>query len=690
MPKDSMFNILDGVYNTYKKIFPNGTISQFETYVKRNFPNQVKYLSNFKNKATDYVTGTIEDLVDTSKQVQQKANQYKEAIDNTANQAKQQINKTIPKSINKAFVKEGLTSTISKPTNLPNKVANITKAAGGKFVPILATGLDAMQTVSNWNSPNTNLASRALDIAGTGLTGLSALGMASGVGFVPGAIGMLGGMGLHNAADTIRNRNNRPDLITNSIKDLTPEERKQYSQYLNNQQQQLQDQIEQTQDAINWYNAVDDRLSSNQFSSLPNIETLNMRVPASPSTNVNIPGNINRPITNLTPVNLPPVSANNNQPIIRGVTNQMNNNQFNNSQQTFNNDMANLVNNIQALSSYASGVQQGNQLPDLGISPEELKAYSNILEQYGRNVSNAKKDIDIYRNALNNTNKMQTVGTILNGLGRAMSGLFPGQTTDSMVPGFGYITGRQYQGTNLANIGQPLVDVSNQQLKNFETNLKLNQALREQQQNEAQQIANTITAARVSNLTGLPMNIVSRMEPADYMNYISPIQTAQNEIQTAALKGVSNLIQDQQQQVADYNKALALQELINQGDVNVANINQTGGYNKELLSQTGQNQRAQLDALVKTEVAKLNNDTKVLLTRMTGLNQLELERLRQQDPNAYLRAIGPVLMAATYMAGTPASQVAGDYTYNLLQGLTNQNQSQQTNKIKNYWDQFNR
>lgn len=668
------FNIIDTLFNQYRQRFPEATMDNFLTYIQRNYPKQYKWAQQFVDNARDYTTGTIDDLKELEKQtktnVQQQANQIKNNISNKTAKA-QQI-------LENALQKEGLKKAAQATPKTSSTAKNILKGGGRVLGPAVAAAIDVPQTIANAKAPGADLKSVGADILGNLYTVGSIPAMALGV--APGVSLMAGGLGWHNVGQQIRDYNvGQQNLNINPVKQLTPEEQQRYNQYVltgaNKLQNQLQNQLQQTQEAIDFYNNFDERMSPGNYSPSPTIQELNMRLPEAPRTNVNTSGNINRPVSNLTPINEAPISANNNQPILRGQGNNLMSNQQPIQFQPTNNDMANLMNNIQMLSSYTRGVQQGNQLPDLGVTNEELQAYSNALEQYGKSVANARADVEAYRKAMQRNVKAQGIAGMLDAAGNIVDALTPMQNmyTFNMAGNF---VGAPAPTRDSINLGDTLRDVSNRQLENIRNELAINEQLRKTEQDRATAFADLLTAARLSNQTGLPLNVARQMTPENYLNYIKPAQEAQNKAQEIALQGVQDLITGRQQQVADYNEALDTQALENQGL-----------YQREALGQLGQNQRAQLNALVATEVANLNNDTKLKLMQMTGMNQQQLERLRQSDPNAYLRAIGPVLMASAYFTG-PAAQAGQSATYQILQNLINPNGVQQP-AAQSYWAQFN-
>ena len=590
----------------------------------------------------------------------------------------QQISTKAEQKLQQALTKEGLKKTATATPKVTSTAKNILKGVGRVLGPTVAAAIDVPQTIANAKAPGADWKSIGADILGNLYTIGSIPAMALGV--APGVSLMAGGLGLHNVGQQIRDYNvGQQNLNINPVKQLTPEEQQQYNQYVLTGANQLQNQL---QNQLHF----DERMSPGNYSPSPNIQELNMSLPEAPRTGVNTSGNINRPIYNLTPINEAPVSANNNQPILRGQGNNLMSNQQPIQFQPTNNDMANLMNNIQMLSSYTRGVQQGNQLPNLGVTNEELQAYSNALEQYGKSVANARADVEAYRKAMQRNVRAQGVAGMLDAAGNIIDALTPMQNmyTFNMAGNF---VGAPAPTRNNVNLGNTLREVSNRQLENIRNELAINEQLRKTEQDRATAFADLLTAARLSNQTGLPLNVARQITPEDYLNYIKPVQEAQNRAQELALEGVQDLITGRQQQAADYARALDTQALQNRGQLAEQQLSQLGQYQRELLNQQGQNQRAQLNALVTTEVANLNNDTKLKLMQMTGMNQQQLERLRQSDPNAYLRAIGPVLMASAYFTG-PAAQAGQSATYQILQNLNNPNRVQQP-AAQSYWAQFN-
>ena len=347
-----------------------------------------------------------------------------------------------------------------------------------------------------------------------------------------------------------------------------------------------------------------------------------------------------------------------------------------------NQQMANLLNNIQMISEYAKGAQQGNRLPDLGVSNEELDAYSKALEQFGRNIAGARKDLQTYQEAIGNVSRANALAPVLNAVGSAAI-----NALDTRYRPMFDVTGRNYIGDRTGALRDPRVssfgdNVARGMMNNLsiaDKLIQMNNAQRQLELERQQQAADLLTAARVSNQTGLPLQVTRQMTPSDYIDYIQPTQQAQNKTQEQAMQGVVDAITGRQQQLADYTKAIDEQTLQNLGQ-----------YNTEALSQQGQNLRQAAQLENQYNIAMMDNATRRYIVQQTGLNAQQLENLRQSDPNAFYRAIGPVLMAATYSVGTPAAQTAGLYINNLLLPLMGQQGTTQQTPDQSYWSQFNK
>lgn len=694
-----VFNIIDNIYDMYTKRFPNASLDNFLTYIKRNHPNQYKYAQQLVNKARDYKVATENEVKDflkeAPKQAEQKATQFKQAIDTKAKQAKQTVDNTkkiVKNNINKvtnntksavkgtvnnltknavsmeqALAREGLKETTKAGTKAAASAgakagvkAGIRGALGTIAGPVVSGALALPTTIKGLTDENATPLSQTYDLLG--------LGSAIGIGAAPGLYkipAIAGTVLFPMASDAMRNNNGdgTPDINNNSIKPLTQEERQRIASNADATLLQAQQQSNEMQDAINWYDNYNNRMQNNLDNAIN--DTLNLRPPAQSLTPTGRQGNINYPITNLQPVNGQSNVSNNNSNNM--VTNNMNNNTINNPQ--FNNNVNNLLNNIQALSSYTRGVQQGNQLPNLGVTPEELTAYQNALEVYGKNVSQANKDIEAYKQALLRDQNVNSMIRMLGGAGNIISNIQPKQNMYTFNQQGQFVGVGAPDATNYNDVVDRAVKTPGM-TERLKQEYTLNEMMRKNEADNATRFADLLANARVSNETGLPINVVKNMDAGNYLDYIQPIQDRATKAQELALTGVSNLIQDTQQQNADLAKAMAIADMT---------------YTTEQLKQLNENQRAVLDANLKAQMNALDNITKLKAMQLAGYNQQQLEKLRQTDPNAYLRAQGQILQAAALYGGQVGA-LGQNMLFNIFNNMTGENNQpvSQSDAVNNY------
>lgn len=693
------FNIIDNIYDMYTKRFPNASLDNFLTYIKRNHPNQYKYAQQLVNKARDYKVATENEVKDflkeAPKKAEQKATEFKKAIDTKAKQAKQTVDttkKVIKNNINKASTttkniaqntKQVVTNTVDditknavsmeqalareglkKSTQAGTKAAasagakaGIKGALGSIAGPIVSGALALPTTIKGLTDENATPLSQAYDLLG--------LGSAIGIGAAPGLYkipAFAGSVLFPMASNVMRNNNGEgtPDINNNSLKPLTPEERQRVVNSADATLLQAQQQSNEMQDAINWYNDYNNRMQNNLDNAVN--DTLNLRPPAQSLTTTNRQGNTNYPITNLPPVNGQSNASNNNS------NNMVNNNMATNNPQ-FNNNVNNLLNNIQALSSYTKGMQQGNQLPNLGVTPEELTAYQNALEVYGKNVSQANKDIEAYKQALLRDQNVNSMIRMMGSTGNVISNLQPKQNMYTFDWRGNFVGTGAPDATNYNDAVDRAIKTPGMSDR-IRQQYELNEMMRKNEAENAPRFADLLANARLSNETGLPIQVVKSMNADNYLDYIQPIQDRNTKAQEIALTGVSNLIQDAQQQDADLAKAMA-----------IANSN----YTIEQLKQLNENQRAVLEANLKAQMNALDNTTKIKAMQLAGYNAQELEKLRQQDPNAYLRAQGQILQAAALYGGQVGA-LGQNMLFNIFNNMngTNNQPVSQSDAVNNY------
>lgn len=593
-----------------------------------------------------------------------KVEQFKKAI---GTKAKQTVTNTVDDlaknavSMEQALAREGLkksTQTGAKAAASAGTKAGIKGALGTIAGPAIYGALALPTTITGLTDENATPLSQAYDLLG--------LGSAIGIGAAPGLYkipALAGSVLFPMASDAMRNNNGEgtPDINNNSLKPLTPEERTKIANNTNNLLQQAQQQSNEMQDAINWYNDYNNRMQNNLDSAINN--TSNLRPPAQSLTPVNRQGNTNYPVTNLPPINGQPNASNNNS------NNMVNNNMATNNNINFNNGMNNLLNNIQAISAYTKGVQQGNQLPNLGVSPEELTAYQRALEVYGNNVSQANKDIEAYKQALLRDQNVNSMIRMMGSAGNVISNLQPKQNMYTFDWRGNFVGTGAPDATNYNDAVDRAIKTPGMSDR-IRQQYELNEMMRKNKADNANRFADLLANARVSNATGLPIQVVKGMEAGDYLDYIQPIQDRATKAQELALTGVNNLVRDNQQQEADLNKAMQ-----------VANMT----YTTEQLKQLNENQRAVLEANLKAQMNALDNTTKLKAMQLAGYNAQELEKLRQQDPNAYLRAQGQILQAAALYGGQVGA-LGQNMLFDIFNNMngTNAQPVSQSDAVNNY------
>lgn len=627
-----------------------------------------KKVEQFK-KAIDNKTTEFKKAIDTK--AKQTVDTTKKVIKNNINKAttttKQAVTNTVDDlaknavSMEQALAREGLkksTQTGAKAAASAGTKAGIKGALGTIAGPAITGALALPTTITGLTDENATPLSQAYDLLG--------LGSAIGIGAAPGLYkipAMAGSVLFPMASYAMRNNNGEgtPDINNNSLKPLTPEERTKIANNTNNLLQQAQQQSNEMQDAINWYDNYNNRMNANLQNEINN--TLNLRPPAQSLTPTNRQGNTNYPITNLTPINGQPNASNNNS------NNMVTNNMATNNNINFNNGMNNLLNNIQAISAYTKGVQQGNQLPNLGVSPEELTAYQRALEVYGKNVTQANKDIEAYKQALLRDQKVNSMIRMMGSAGNVISNLQPKQNMYTFNQQGQFVGVGAPDATNYNDVVDRAIRTPGMSDR-IKQQYELNEMMRKNEAENATRFADLLANARLSNETGLPIQVVKAMDADNYLDYIKPIQDRNTKAQELALTGVSNLIQDAQQQDADLNKAMQ-----------IANMT----YTTEQLKQLNENQRVVLEANLKAQMNALDNTTKLKAMQLAGYNQLELEKLRQQDPNAYLRAQGQILQAAALYGGQVGA-LGQNMLFNIFNDMngTNAQPVSQSDAVNNY------
>lgn len=370
--------------------------------------------------------------------------------------------------------------------------------------------------------------------------------------------------------------------------------------------------------------ANDNQKVINKFNQSHPIDSL----PALPDiANVNLRGNT------VTPVNEAPTSANDTiqagqaiQPAQGAGAVQA---QGDGGNQTID---PNTLSDVNTLSAIVNGAQRKNALPYIGATPEEVEAYTNALEQLGERMGRQQLSNEQIMSALNADIQARERAGALNMLGAGLGYLSSTpqrnwynpfrQTMEVYQPGV--------QGQAI-----PLGDMYTAGRVNELDKLKLRQEFNDVQDKSFLDYINRVgklqSDVRTSQITGLPLGIVQNMEAKDYINYLNPMQTGANTLMQEGIKGAADIIKQNATASAD--------------------LNQT------LIEQYNANKRAQLQADMRVALQNMDSNTKIRVAQQLGLNAQEVEKLKQQDPNAEMKILVTALQAGAFM-GDPVAQDA--------------------------------
>ena len=627
-----------------------------------------QWFNNLINQGKDYVMGTQAELNEFLRNPRDYINTNVNEYLNAVNRDKVK-NGTISRGQGSYVVgdrnKIDRARTTSQINNLYNKVNNIAENVetpkmnnlgkqianvGGKALGALGAAIDVPTTIRNWNAEGANLGSRILDSLGTayaGLTGL-ALGVnpliSVGMGYATPAF--------HNAAQLARegvgigNLNTQEQNlqdIQNQLRavGITPTD-------LNDVQSggaTIQDIVKQsvpqgqraqakTQKPSNTAPTTNTEefirqlvaerglsVDKPQTTQVQNNQTLTQTAPAASTTNVNTSPNVNTPTINLTPVNGAPTMANQNQ------------------------DLPSL-NNIQTMSNYVAGLQQGFQQPVIPPSQEELSAYQNLVNQLGQQAGGVQARQDAIDEAARRDRLNRQIATGLD-IGNAIVQGLRSPQENTFAPLW---TGQVVQLSNAGNRGReqyrPVAqEALAQQQSNIQNQVRLNalqQANEQQAINRARELANIQSALRTSQATGLPLAVTANMDAGDYVSYLNPNAQARSALAQIAARGIAGDIATQADNAAQMERLLT----------------QEGGLNA----------RAAAQLQTQAEIAEADRQLKERLLTQQGVNAMALEQLRQQDPAAYLNAMSQIINAGTYY-NLPQSQAFLQSGYGLMNYL---------------------
>lgn len=653
---------IEWLYDNYKSRFPDGRPDQFLNLMKKNFPKQY-------NQAKQYID--------------RMAKQIEEVVERTTEQPKQeQSTKKVPTS--NTNINKDLDTLYGNQDNKPNlndikqkvgggakstpKAGVLLKGIGSKAVPTIGIGLELPSYWKNVTDENADWKSRTLDTLGLLGKGGSLIAGATGVGTIPAIAGYAGGAGLQKAAGDIRSRNATDKLLAqDSLKPLTDEEQQKYNNYVvnnfNNAIKQTEQQLKDINEIRKFYEGAEQRLSAID-------NTLN-----TPETSQSILSGVNSvPNTNTPNSNLPPVKTQS------GASGNISNNvpvQQNNTVDKIMSNNTNrnntLLNDIVGISNVIKGAQSGYQQPNVGVTEDEVNAYLTALEQAGQNLTRQNQFIQDYRNAVAADDRALRQAQFNDALQDVTNKLqMPSQVSWVSPDG-------QLRTANIKTNESPANNIAN--LKAQPTNVErlikdyqLTSDLATTQNNALQQRAKLASAMRLSQETGLPLNIAANMSGSDYVNYLKPIQETQKELTTKGAQGIIDLIKQERNNIATAERE---------------NAKAIADLTTEQYKQLNENQRATLDNWMDYKIAQIDNATKLDVARQLGINSQDLEKLKQSDPLAAMKIKAQLIEAATYY-NDPIGQTMLKDVYAQLypEKQTEQNPTGMTRDQLEYWRQF--
>ena len=655
---------IEWLYNNYKSRFPDGRPDQFLNLIKRNFPKQYNQAKQYIDRMAKQIEEAVDKTTEQPKQEKPKQPIKKVATSNTT------INKDLDvlygNQENKPKL-EDIKQKVNKPKPTP-KASGLIKGIGGKAVPTIGIGLELPSYWKNVTDENADWKSRTLDTLGLLQKGGSLIAGATGIGTVPAIAGYAGGAGLQKAAGDIRSKNATDKLLAkDSLKPLTDEEQQKYNQYIVNNHNNMIAQTEQQMKDLNeikkFYEGAEQRLSATEdlLNTPESVQSI--------LSGVNYNGNVNTPKTNLPPVKTQSGASgniSNNVPVQQNdMVDKIMGNGINR-----NND---LINDIVGISNVIKGAQSGYQQPNVGVTEDEVNAYLNALNQAGQNLTRQNQFIQDYRNAVAADDKALRQAQFNDALQDVTNKLqMPSQVSWVSPEG-------QLRTANIKTNESPTNNVAN--LKAQPTNVerlvndyKLTSDLAAAQNNVLQQRAELASAMRLSQETGLPLNIAANMTGTDYVNYLKPIQETQKELTTQGTQGIIDLIKQERNNIATAERESAK---------SIADLT------TEQYKQLNENQRATLDNWMDYKIAQIDNATKLDVARQLGINSQDLEKLKQSDPLAAMKIKAQLIEAATYY-NDPIGQTMLKDVYAQLypEQQTEQNPTGMSRDQLEYWRQF--
>ena len=653
---------IEWLYDNYKSRFPDGRPDQFLNLMKRNFPNQYNQAKQYIDRMAKQIEEVVERTTENPKQEKPK-------------QKTSTINKNINKDLDTLYGSqenkpklEDIKQKVGGATKSVPKASGLIKGIGSKAVPTIGIGLELPSYWKNVTDENADWKSRTLDTLGLLTKGGSLLAGATGVGTIPAVAGYAGGAGLQKAAGDIRSRNEADKLLAkDSLKPLTDEEQQRYNNYVVNNLDksiaQTEQQMRDLNDIKKFYEGAEQRLSATEdiLNTPESVQSI--------LSGVNYNGNVNTPKTNLPPVKTQSEASgniSNNVPVQQNdmvdkiMANNINRNNT-------------LLNDIVGISNVIKGAQAGYQQPNVGVTQDEVNAYLNALNQVGQNLTRQNQFIQDYRNAVAADDRALRGAQFNDALQDITNKLqMPSQVSWVSPEG-------QLRTINVDTNESPTNNVAN--LKSQPTNVdrlikdyQLTSNLATAQNDALRKRAELVSAMRLSQETGLPLNVSANMTGTDYVNYLKPIQETQQELTTQGTQGIIDLIKQERNNIATAERESAK---------SIADLT------TEQYKQLNENQRAALDNWMDYKIAQIDNATKLDVARQLGVNSQELEKLKQSDPLAAMKIKAQLIEAATYY-NDPIGQTMLKDVYAQLypEQQTEQNPTGMSRDQLEYWRQF--
>lgn len=395
---------------------------------------------------------------------------------------------------------------------------------------------------------------------------------------------------------------------------------------------------------FNRFNQGTNKTPPVQNVNVQNNQTFNQSPVEGSPLRVTTSGNENIYLNNLMGLNEPPSSSNEfNQFIqmLQGVEMPQRDNQ-------------NLLQDINTIANLVGGAQQGFQQPQVGVTPEQVQAYMNAINVAGQNMAGVNQEMNALRDAYNIDRRNRAIAGVLTGAGNLANGFLTPVQASYTSPRTG-LRVNSVQPSGVGDLGKVFSEGVGSRLQDVQAMNIINQIGRQAQQDLADRVTNTVNALQVSEQTGLPVNVVANMEGKDYVDYVNRLNQERGLNTREGLQAVRELLTGRQEGENTLANTQLDRTLQNQGDMATTLATQLGNLQREQLAQMNENQRTAAELVLRKEIAEMDNNTKLAVQQLTGMNQQDLERLRQQDPIGYMNALSNFVTAGSFL-NTPFAQ----------------------------------